>query len=406
MPKQPEKPKKRLRHYRQFLTYSDELLRFRVYAVCQHLFAGDVSRFAKQFNLRLKRARQIFDGDTTVTVKVVAEILTNSSVRADWLLWGNGSMLDYGDTSDPKPGTLVLPDKIHSAFPVFNTMHSHPAAKEFEVAQFIPLTMPRKKNDGVVKKYTEVAAAIHRCCSHDRPVLFFIGPDAISAGAGLLVGTMLQKKYVKAVATTGLGLAEDFASASNTVDLNRIAQLAAQQGIGYGEAVGRWGFDPKRSQRERSLLYTAHSLGVPATVHIEIGELPSHLHPAARGAELGAAVGAATYADFLIFTELVNTMRARGGGLVIATGDVIRRSSGLLRQAANAGTGDASVPDVTFVSIDSRAQQYSDNECEDLRLLSDKKHILPGLYRGTVYNLINACDAIFSGKTFYDIEQS
>jgi hypothetical protein len=139
MPEPPEQPKKRRRNKRRWLTYSDDLLRARVRAVCDHLFAGDIIRFGKHFNVEPKRVRQIFAGEMSVTVRFAAEILNKSSVRTEWLLWGHGSMLDYGDPTDEKPGTLILPDKLQSSFLLSDPLQMQQISKEWAVSQFIPL---------------------------------------------------------------------------------------------------------------------------------------------------------------------------------------------------------------------------------------------------------------------------
>jgi hypothetical protein len=408
MQEPPEQPKKRRRNKRRWLTYSDDLLRARVRAVCDHLFAGDIIRFGKHFNVEPKRVRQIFAGEMTVTVRFAAEILTKSSVRAEWLLWGHGDMLDYGTPTDEKPGTLILPDKLQSSFLLFDPLQAQQISKECDVTQFIPLERRKNKSKSqfaiATDNFAGVAAALHKCRMDNQPVLFFIGPDAFTAGAGILVSEMLEKKYVTAVATTGAGLAEDLAVAEQETDLNRVAKLAAKQGIGYGEAVGRWGFDPKEGDLDRSLFHKAHTLNVPAMALVEIGEIPHHLCPEVRGAEVGAAIGAATYADFLLFVATIFEMRMQGGGMIIITGDVHMRASNLLLQAYRAWSA-AGIPDITIVTIDTRSNHIPSTECEDSRLRGRIDHVLPGLYRGTVHKLIEHCDAIFSGKTLHDIKQ-
>jgi hypothetical protein len=374
------------------------------------LFAGDIKRFAEQFNMPAHRVKRIFKGDVTVTVKVVAEILTKSSVRAEWLLWGHGSMVDHGDPTDEKPGTLILPDKLQSSFLPAEPLQMQPISKERKVSQFSPLERRHSKSKSQfaipTDNFVGVAAALHACRVNNRPVLFFIGPDAITAGAGTLVSEMLEKKYVTAVATTGAGLAEDLYMADQMTDLNRVAKLAAKQGIGYGEAVGRWGFNPKDGDLDRSLFYRAHTLGVPAMALVEIGEIPHHLCPEVRGAEVGAAIGAATYADFLLFIATVAEMRAQNGGMIIITGDAHHRAANLLLQAYHSDD-DGSLPEATtIVTIDTRSKTRTDVECEVSRLRGRIDHILPGLYRGTVHKLIEHCDAVFSGKTLHDIKQS
>ena len=76
--------------------------------------------------------------------------------------------------------------------------------------------------------------------------------------------------------------------------LNRAAKLAASEGKGLGEIVGREILDAKLKFREQSVLATAYKIGAPATVHVTLGADIIHMHPDADG----GAIGAATMADF------------------------------------------------------------------------------------------------------------
>ena len=87
---------------------------------------------------------------------------------------------------------------------------------------------------------------------------------------------------------------------------NEAAVAAQRQGIGLGEALGRMIEEEKFPFRETSVLAAAVRHGVPATVHVGIGQDIVHMHPNFDA----AATGAASYSDFLIFVE---TARSPGG---------------------------------------------------------------------------------------------
>jgi hypothetical protein len=86
-----------------------------------------------------------------------------------------------------------------------------------------------------------------------------------------------------------------------TGNLNEIAKCAASEGIGFGEAVGREILEGDYPHKDVSIFAAAKRLGIPATIHVGIGYDIIHEHPNTDG----AALGAASYTDFLIFTETI-----------------------------------------------------------------------------------------------------
>ena len=77
--------------------------------------------------------------------------------------------------------------------------------------------------------------------------------------------------------------------------------IAAAAGLGLGEAVGRAILDGPFPHKDISVLAQAVRLGVPVTVHVGIGYDIIHQHPNCDG----AALGRASYQDFLIFAQAV-----------------------------------------------------------------------------------------------------
>src|SRR5205807_9370307 len=92
--------------------------------------------------------------------------------------------------------------------------------------------------------------------------------------------------------------------------------IAAAAGLGLGEAVGRAILDGPFPHKDISVLAQAVRLGVPVTVHVGIGYDIIHQHPNCDG----AALGRASYQDFLIFAEAV---RGLEGGVLLSLGSAV-----------------------------------------------------------------------------------
>ena len=103
---------------------------------------------------------------------------------------------------------------------------------------------------------------------------------------------------------------------TETGRINDAAREAQRDGIGFGEAIGRMIEREKFPYRETSVLAAGARLGVPVTVHVGIGLDIIHEHPNCDG----AATGAASYADFLIFTQSVTRLE---GGVFLNIGSAV-----------------------------------------------------------------------------------
>lgn len=87
-------------------------------------------------------------------------------------------------------------------------------------------------------------------------------------------------------------------------------------GLGFGEAVGRHIEASQYPHRDLSVLAAAYRANVPATVHVGVGYDIVHEHPNCDG----AALGASTYRDFLVFTNAVQKLE---GGVVLNFGSAV-----------------------------------------------------------------------------------
>ena len=101
-----------------------------------------------------------------------------------------------------------------------------------------------------------------------------------------------------------------------TGELNDAVREGNREGLGFGESVGRRIARSDWPHKDVSIFAAACAAGVPATVHVGIGYDIVHEHPNFDG----AAVGEASYRDFLIFARVVQNLE---GGVVLCCGTAV-----------------------------------------------------------------------------------
>jgi hypothetical protein len=98
--------------------------------------------------------------------------------------------------------------------------------------------------------------------------------------------------------------------------MNDVIRAGADAGMGLGEALGRSILDGPFPHKDISVLAAAVRLGVPVTVHVGVGYDILHEHPNCDG----AALGAASYRDFLVLAESVTRLE---GGVMLNFGSAV-----------------------------------------------------------------------------------
>ena len=98
--------------------------------------------------------------------------------------------------------------------------------------------------------------------------------------------------------------------------MNEVIRAGAGEGLGLGEAVGRAILEGPFPHKDVSVLAAAERLGVPLTVHVGVGYDILHEHPNCDG----AALGAASYRDFLVFAQTVTRLE---GGVLLNFGSAV-----------------------------------------------------------------------------------
>ena len=108
----------------------------------------------------------------------------------------------------------------------------------------------------------------------------------------------------------------EFGLWTETGRMNDAIAAGVRDGLGFGESIGKAIHDGPFPHKECSVLAAAYRRGIPVTVHIGIGYDIIHQHPNANG----AALGQASYTDFLIFVEQVRNLE---GGVVLNFGTAV-----------------------------------------------------------------------------------
>jgi hypothetical protein len=182
-----------------------------------------------------------------------------------------------------------------------------------------------------------LAERIVAAAADGRAVIFACGAHVLRKGNGPLLIDLMQRGLLTHLALNGAGAIHDFELAmigrtcesvaryvasgefglwQETGRINEAAVAAARSGIGLGEALGRMIEDQQFAYRQTSVLAAGVRLGVPVTVHVAIGQDIVHEHPNFDA----AATGAASYADFLIFTQSVTRLE---GGVFLNLGTAV-----------------------------------------------------------------------------------
>ena len=108
----------------------------------------------------------------------------------------------------------------------------------------------------------------------------------------------------------------EFGLWEETGRMNDVISKGAEAGLGMGEALGRAILDGPFPHKDVSVLAAGVRLGVPVTVHVGIGYDIIHEHANCDG----AALGATSYRDFLIFVHAVAGLE---GGVVLNFGSAV-----------------------------------------------------------------------------------
>lgn len=213
-----------------------------------------------------------------------------------------------------------------------------------------------------------VVSAIVEAKAKGRAIIWGFGGHVIKTGLAPILIDLMRRGFVTGLATNGSGIIHDFEIAlagwtSEDVDsalgsgafgmaeetgrlLNQAIQRGAAEDCGVGESVGQMLAELKPPHGEYSLLHEAYKLRVPVTAHITVGTDIIHIHPHADG----AAIGAASYRDFKLFTSIVRELD--GGGVYLNLGSAVTLPEIFLKAVTVVRNLGHSLQDFTTANFD------------------------------------------------------
>jgi hypothetical protein len=197
---------------------------------------------------------------------------------------------------------------------------------------------------------TEVAERIVRARERGAARILMMGAHVLRAGVNRQIIDLVERGFLDHIAMNGAGVIHDYELARigattesvaryirtgefglwrETGELNEWVREAAASELGLGENAGRRIAASGYPFRELSVLAAAYRCSVPVTVHVGIGYDILHEHPNCDG----AAFGAASYRDFLIFAGAVERLE---GGALLSFGSAIMAPEVYLKALAMA----------------------------------------------------------------------
>jgi hypothetical protein len=183
----------------------------------------------------------------------------------------------------------------------------------------------------------EIARRLAAAKTRGASRILMMGAHVLKMGCSRILIDLIERGAVTNIAMNGAGAIHDYELArigastesvaryirsgefglwGETGDLNEIIREAAELGLGLGENVGRRIEESDFPHKDVSVFAAAYRRGVPVTVHVGIGYDIIHEHPNCDG----AALGAASYRDFLIFARAVEKLE---GGIMLSFGSSI-----------------------------------------------------------------------------------
>jgi hypothetical protein len=224
--------------------------------------------------------------------------------------------------------------------------------KQFDRSRLIVKPLVERVNDLVLSRWMSledetppfaspdlavVASRLQRAKATGSARILMMGAHLLRAGVNRHIIDLVSRGFIDHIAMNGAGAIHDYELARigattesvaryiksgefglwrETGELNDLIRGAAEAEHGLGEWVGKHIEESSYPYRDLSVLAAAWRMDVPVTVHAGIGYDILHEHPNCDG----AALGAASYRDFLIFGSTVERLE---GGVLLSFGSAI-----------------------------------------------------------------------------------
>jgi hypothetical protein len=198
-------------------------------------------------------------------------------------------------------------------------------------------------------------------------IVWGIGAHVIKTGLGPVLIDLMERGFMSAIAANGAAVIHDVEIAlvgatSEDVDeslgpgrfgmaeetgrlVNQAINDGARDGLGLGQAIGRFLTACEPQHARASVFASAAQLGIPFTIHVAIGTDIIHMHPAASG----AAIGEASLRDFRYFVSNVARLER---GVYLNCGSAVVLPEVFLKAVALARNRGIPLEGLTTVNLD------------------------------------------------------
>lgn len=178
-----------------------------------------------------------------------------------------------------------------------------------------------------------------KAIQNGKPIIIALGGHVIKCGLAPYLIDMMKRGWIKGLSSNGSVIIHDFELAmfgktsedvataledgsfgmvEETCDtINRTIQKAAEDNLGYGEAIGKFLVEKSAPNQEISLVAKAYEFEVPFSVHVALGTDINHQHETADG----KAIGECSMRDFRILCN--NLIKLNEGGVFLNFGSAV-----------------------------------------------------------------------------------
>lgn len=219
-----------------------------------------------------------------------------------------------------------------------------------------------------VQSIREIAKAVKRAKSLNKPIIWGIGGHVVKTGLAPILIDLMNRGFLTAIASNGSVLVHDTEIAlvgftSEDVDATlgegdfgaaketgEILNIAAKNGqidhIGLGEALGREVSKLITPNADKSLLCQTYANNIPFTAHLTIGADIGNFHASADG----AALGETSHKDFKLFCSIVKEMN--DGGVYLNIGSAVTMPEIFLKAVTVVRNLGFPLQDITTANFD------------------------------------------------------
>jgi hypothetical protein len=203
-----------------------------------------------------------------------------------------------------------------------------------------------------------------RAAKKKKTVACAIGGHVVKVGCGPVLGDLVQRGVITAVAMNGAAAIHDyelsligetsedvaetlqngsFGMARETAEAFAEAALLGATGGGLGRAIAEKAL--RNRHRKISLLAACARSGIPVTVHLSVGADITHMHPQVSGRDLGES----TLIDFRILSGVVAGLE---GGVWMNVGSAVMMPEVFLKAVSVARNLGYTLKSFTTVNLD------------------------------------------------------